>query len=140
MDDLARARAMLPGHTLALARGDRTLVRDERGIAPMMQLLQEGGSLRGYAAADVVVGKAAAMLFAYAGISAVYADVLSEAAARALRRYGVAYSYRTPAPYIVDRSGTGRCPMETAVLHTEDCAVAYEILKERLAAMRARHK
>ena len=89
---------------------------------------------------ELRVGKAAAMLFAYAGISAVYADVLSEAAARALRRYGITYSYRTPAPYIVDRSGTGRCPMETAVLHTEDCAVAYEILKERLAAMRARHK
>ena len=69
MNDLERAKEGLSGHTLCLARGEEVLVRDERGIAPMMALLAEGKDLKGFSAADRVVGKAAAMLFVKAKIS-----------------------------------------------------------------------
>ena len=63
MNDLRRAKEGLKGHTLCLVRGEKILVRNERGIAPMMALLSEGYELAGFSAADRVVGKAAAMLF-----------------------------------------------------------------------------
>ena len=63
MSDLERAKGGLSGHTLCLVRGEEILMRDERGIAPMMALLAEGKDLTGFSAADRVVGKAAAMLF-----------------------------------------------------------------------------
>ena len=55
MNDLQRAKEGLKGHTLCLVRGEEILVRDERGIAPMMALLEEGYELTGFTAADRVL-------------------------------------------------------------------------------------
>ena len=116
MNDLERAKEGLKGHTLCLVREDEILVRDERGIAPMMALLAEGKSLIGFSAADRVVGKAAAMLFVKAKIRELFAETISRSAAEFLEENGLPFSYRTMTEYIVNRDGTGRCPMESAVL------------------------
>ena len=77
MTDLERARQLLPGHSIALCRGEERLTDDARGIAPMMNLLAAGQDLHGFSVADLVVGRAAALLFVRAGIVAVYAATLS---------------------------------------------------------------
>ena len=85
MNGLERAKEGLNGHTLCLVRGEEVLVRDERGIAPMMALLAEGKSLIGFSAADRVVGKAAAMLFVKAKIKELFAETISSSAAEFLQ-------------------------------------------------------
>ena len=137
MSDLERAKEGLNGHTICLVRGEEVLVRDERGIAPMMALLAEGKSLIGFSAADRVVGKAAAMLFVKAKIKELFAETISRSAAEFLQNSGLPFSYRTMTEYIVNRDGTGRCPMESAVLLCTDAESGYRILKEKLAALKA---
>ena len=80
MIDAIRAKTLLheANHTCVLCRGDVTHVSDRIGIAPMMEFLDAGLELRGFCAADRIVGKAAALLFVLAGVCAVYADVMSE--------------------------------------------------------------
>ena len=136
MTDAARARDALPGHTLALCRGEECIVSDLRGIAPMLSLIGEGKDLRGWSAADVVVGKAAALLFVYAGIAEVYAGVLSDKGAAVLEERGIPYSCGGRAPYIVNRQGDGVCPMERAVEKIFDPAEALSALQTRLAELR----
>ena len=136
MSDLERAKEGLKGHTLCLVRGDETIVHDERGIAPMMALIAEKNDLAGFSAADRVVGKAAAMLFVKAGIKELFAETVSEAAAAFLRESGVPFSFGKMTEFIVNREGTGRCPMESTVLSCLDAEEGYLLLKEKLASMR----
>lgn len=136
MSDLDRAKATLTGHTLCLVKGEDMLVFDGRGIAPMMGLIEEGRDLSGYSAADKVVGKAAAMLFFKAHIKELYAETISKAAADFLKEKGLPFSYGRMTERIVNREGTGWCPMESAVLTTDDAEKGYLLLKQRLAAMK----
>ncbi len=76
MTDLDTAKAHLSGHSLCLCKDGAWFTDDGRGISPMLRLIGENRGLRGYAAADIIVGKAAAMLFVKAGIAAVYGKVI----------------------------------------------------------------
>ena len=80
MTDLEQAKLNLNGHTLSLCKGENRITSDKRGISPMVNLLCGNVSLSGWSAADLVVGKAAALLFVYAKVKEVYGKVLSEEA------------------------------------------------------------
>ena len=111
-------------------------ISEYKGIRPLMELLEKGESLEGAYIADKVIGKAAAYLAVYGKASYVYAKVISTAAKEVLEKAGVYGEYEEEVPYIINRAGTGRCPMESAVWETEDAREAYEILKEKLQSMK----
>lgn len=114
-----------------LPAGGDAVCLSERGIAPLVHILRRSpGLLRGAAAADRVVGKAAAMLFAYGGVREIYAAVLSDHAAAFLDDCGVAYGFEKRVPYIVSRSGDGMCPMETRALFLEDADEAWKLFDQ----------
>lgn len=135
--DIERAKQALgeEGVTFAAVLADgRLLVSGKKGIAPMMELLgQDAGALAGAAVADKVIGRAAAFLLEKAGAAAVYADVLSTHAKEVLERSGMAFSFGKEVPYIINRAGTGMCPMEACVLGLADAGEAYEALRKKLA-------
>ncbi len=116
-------KQLLSGHTLVLSRGDAIEISDERGVKPL--LARVGRSYAGYTAADRVVGRAAAFLYALLGVERVYAEVVSAPAAEVLARYKIACVAETVVPRIRNRRGDGFCPMETAV---EGCMTAEEAL------------
>lgn len=120
------------GYTCVAWSGGELLTSRERGVKPLLAWIREGRDLRGCAAADRVVGKAAALLYAYMGVSALYAGVASEPAADVLRRFGVDAEIGQVVPRIRNRAGTGFCPMETAVQGTDDPAVARVVLEEKV--------
>ncbi|MDE6598266.1 MAG: DUF1893 domain-containing protein [Clostridia bacterium] len=132
MSDLQTAKNNLVGHTLCLCKDGNCILSDKRGIAPMMDLIAEGVDLSGYSVADTVVGKAAAMLFVKCGIKNVFAKTLSENGKRILDKFNLAYEYEMLTEKIINRAGTDMCPMEKAVLDTDDIDEAYEILKTKL--------
>ena len=107
-----KKRFVAGGYTLMLTNGREYLTSFERGVSPLVKLLDSGRDLRGWYAADKVAGKAAAALYVLLGVSSVYAATLSESALVMLRSRGTAVSYDNVVPYIVNRSGTGLCPME----------------------------
>ena len=85
MTDIEIAKANLNGHSICLCRDGAILTDDGMGISPMMQAIAEGKELTGYAVADVIVGKAAAMLFVKAGIVCVHGKTMSFSARDFLR-------------------------------------------------------
>lgn len=86
-----------------------------RGVADLYDLYTGDPTfLSGAEIADKVVGKGAAALMRIGGIRAVYADVISEAAAALLTEGGINVTFGQKVPYIVNRRGDGRCPLETA--------------------------
>ena len=137
MTDLEKAKSALFGHSIALCRGENLVTDDSRGIAPMMKFIGEGRDLRGFSAADLVVGRAAAFLFIKAGISAVYAENLSRGGLELLEKAGIYTEYKNLAEYILNRRGDGICPMEDAVASAENPDDACFLIKKRMSELKA---
>lgn len=136
MSDIDRAKAALRGHSVAVCRAGEVMTRDGRGIAPLLAIASEENALRGASVADLIVGKAAAMLMTYAGVPEVYAEVMSEAGERTLSEHDIPHSCGLLVPYIIDRTGKDVCPMERAVADVSDPAEAYAVLSARLEELK----
>ena len=137
MTDPERANRLLIERncTVVLCRGERVYTDTRRGVAPLLALLDEGEDLRGFSAADKVVGKAAAFLYLRLGVTAVYGGVMSEPAYRLLTDHGVTAAYGTLTPAIRNRAGDGFCPMETVTLPLTDPTEAESAIRRRLAEL-----
>lgn len=89
-------------------------VMRQRGIRDLHDLLHDDRELlRGAFVADKVVGKGAAALMIAGGVEGLYTDVVSREALELLNCYGLTAEYATVADHIINRAGTGRCPVET---------------------------
>lgn len=124
--DLENCKSVLhtKGYTCVAQQGGQLYTATERGIRPLMHWL-ESGILHGAVLADKVIGKAAAFLLEKGGAKAIYADVISIPAAEVLERAEIEYGFKKKVPYIQNRTGDGICPMENAVLSTENADEAY---------------
>ena len=126
---LSRAMTMLQTqeYSCVLCDDNRVLTSKRTGIAPLLSLLDAGEDLRGMAAADRIVGKAAAFLLLCGGVRAVYGEVMSRKARELLEHEGVLVRYGTLVDAIRNRADTDICPMERAVLALNDPADAPKV-------------
>lgn len=134
MNDIVRAKELLTdgGFTCVILKGDTVFSSHERGVKPLLGLLDSGVNYNGYYAADKVVGKAAAFLYVLLGIKALYASVISTPALEVLKSYKIDVSYETVVEMIRNRTDTGYCPMEQAVLNLSEPSKALRAIKETL--------
>ena len=135
--DREKARQILEqgGHTCVLYWEKKVYTDDRRGVLPLLDFLAQSRNWQNFCAADKVVGKAAAFLYQLMGIRALYAQIVSEPAAKVLTDAGIALSYDTFVPAIRNRTSTGFCPMETAVWDLDDPEEALAVLKITLQNM-----
>ena len=113
----AKIKALLhEGHySCVIQHGDEVRTFSRRGVIDLYELYEtERGFMQGAYVADKVIGKGAAALLALGGVAYVHADVASVAALDLLRQAGIEAECDRQVPYIVNRQGDGRCPLETA--------------------------
>jgi len=136
-DDLRRAVALLEsgGHTCVLCCGAAVLASDAHGVAPLLGWLADGVELAGFAAADRVVGRAAALLYARAGVTRVHAVLASEPGLAVLAAHGIQADAERVVPAILNRPRTASCPMEAAVADIDDPHAAEPALRAAVTAM-----
>lgn len=131
----ARMLLLAGGYTCVLRKNDTLYTATERGVKPLVRWLTEGIDVRGFSAADKVVGRATAYLYVLLGVREVWAAVMSEAAAEVLHRHGIEASQDQLVPNIINRSGTGICPFEEAVLDIQTPEEALTAIREKMKAM-----
>lgn len=102
------------GLTLVVKCGNGEIHRfTQRGVKDLLTLVQERPEvLRGALVADKAVGKAAAACMIVGGVKRVHADVMSEPALALLQAQLVDAEYGQLTHHIINRDGTGWCPME----------------------------
>ena len=127
-------------YTCVLCKGDSIYTSTERGVKPLLNWLDEGRQFKEFSAADKVVGKATAFLYVLLGAKEVYAPVMSEGAVSVLEENGISVRYDTLAKNIINRMGTGICPMESAVKDISEPQEAVAAIKARLAALQNGNK
>ena len=119
-------------YTCVLYGRDEVISSRERGIKPLIGFIDSGNDFNGFSAADKIVGKAAALLYAYMGVKELYAEVIGRQALEVCEKYGIAVTYGIVTPKIINRKGDGVCPMEEAVEGINDPASAVTAVKEKL--------
>lgn len=88
MTDIEIAKGTIDGHSVCFCKDGKSFTLDGMGLSPLMRMINEGKDLHGYSAADVVVGKAAAMLFKKLGVVSVHGKLMSETGADFLENRG----------------------------------------------------
>jgi len=104
------------GCTLVFCKNGEMYTDHERGVKTLLGFVNQGKVFSGYSVADKVVGKAAAYLYVLLDIDELYADIISESALDVFTDSGIEVFYGTSVGRIKNRSNTGYCPMETAVM------------------------
>ena len=140
--DTAKAREILMsgGHTCVFCRGDEIISSDEKGLRPLLARLDSRESLHGLCAADKVVGKAPAMLYALLDVTEVYAPVMSREAARVFDERGIAHECDLLTDGIFNADKSDSCPMELAVRDAETPEDGLRQIKAAIADMRRNRK
>ena len=117
--------------SLVLARNGQLIFKSKsHGIADMIAMIDELGKLtEGASLADSVVGRAAALLCVYAGITSVYGSRMSEGAVAILKSKGIHHEFGELVPRILNRKMDDVCPFDKAVLRLEDPTLALEKLR-----------
>lgn len=103
-----------------------------RGVKPLIDFLESGIDFSDFYAADKVVGAGAAHLYVLLKVKAVWAKVISEKAKKILQENNIAVSFETQVPYIINRTGDGACPIETAVMGISNSNDAFVTIKQIL--------
>lgn len=136
--DLEKAAEMLRNgdYTCVLCKGKEIITCTERGVKPLLDLLDSGKDLKDFSAADKVVGKAAAFLYVLLDVKAVYSPTMSESAIHLLEANGICPQYDIPVENIINRSGTGICPMEETVKELSVPKEALTAIRQRLSELR----
>jgi hypothetical protein len=119
-----------------LCSDDDIKTSTKRGVAPLLQWLDEGENLSGYSAADKVIGKGAAFLYVLLGIKEVYANVISRRALEALENNNIYVKYKMLAEAILNRDNTGFCPIETAVCGISEPDAALAEIRETIKRLK----
>ena len=133
-----RAREILieNGYTAVLCSEDEVYYSTERGVKPLIGFLESGKDFGGFCAADKTVGLGAAHIYILLRVRSVFATVISSSARALLESAGIAVSFESEVPYIINRKGDGRCPIETAVLGITDSKDALTKIKQALKALK----
>jgi len=136
MKDLDVAKAQLHKKRLTLTivkKGNILFETASHGISGFLHAIKQLGSgLQGASVADRVVGKANALLFVYAGISEVYAEILSKKANAVFRENRIPFEWKELAINILNSNRSSICPFEKAVADVSDPKRAYAELKALL--------
>ncbi len=137
MKDLIKAKEILLSgkYTCVICKGNEIFTSEFRGVKPLVKWYAENTELEGFSAADKVVGKATAYLYALLGVKRVFAKVISLPAKEVLENHQIAVEFETLVPNIINRAGDGICPFELAVQDTDDAEEAYKIISFKMEEM-----
>lgn len=108
----------------------------DRGVKPLLELVNNNINVNGCNSIDKVIGKAAAFLYIILGVNNIYAEIISEPAYKLLLENNVNIKYETLVPFIINRAKNGRCPMEEAVLNITDKNEALTAINKKVLELR----
>lgn len=136
-NDTKKARDILVknGYTCVFCRENEEFHSNLRGVRPLIDFLESNTDFNGFSAADKTVGLGAAHLYLLLGVKSVWAKVISQGAKEILEKNGVEVSFEEEVPYIINRRGDGRCPIETAVGGIAYPDEALRVIKETLSRL-----
>ena len=123
-------------YTCFMTNGQTNIFSRDRGVKPLIKWYEENNDYSSFVAADKVVGKGAAFLYALMNVRAVYAVVLSKSAKEVLEENKIEVYCKKMVEAIRNRDNTGFCPIESALKGIKDKKEALPVIKETLERLK----
>jgi hypothetical protein len=122
---------------LVFRRGELIFSSGNRGILPLIEAIEnlEIGDNGSLLTADRIVGRAAALLNLYMGVSEVHALLISAGAKELLKEHRVDFQFKEETDAIKMKDGVIFCPFERLVQDISDPKEAYVKIKAKLECM-----
>ena len=114
-----------------IRNGDSMRIFRERGVADLFRLQHEEPQL--------LRGAFIAALMVLGGVEGLFADVVSRPALELLAGAGIAVEYTVVVPNIVNRAGTGTCPVEQLCAGAASAAECLPLIEGFMQKMKERH-
>ncbi|MDE5862613.1 MAG: DUF1893 domain-containing protein [Ruminococcus sp.] len=134
MKNLEKAKKLLEegGYTFVAVSRNETITSTERGVIPLLDVIENRKNLKGFSVADKVTGKAGAFLYTVIRPDELFTDVISKPALEVFEENNINVEYNTLTKAIRNRTDTGFCPMETAVKDTSEPLTAISLIREKV--------
>jgi hypothetical protein len=129
--DLAKGELYENKLTLVIVKNGKILYQsDNHRISGFLDAIEKcGQNLEDSSVADRVVGKAVALLCAYAKVKEVYASVLSQKAQTVLKENKIGYQWKELVENVLNIEKTGMCPFEKSAANISNSQQAYQTFK-----------
>ena len=113
---------------VVVSSSGKVLTFTGRGVSDLYKLYRNSQEfLYSGSIADKVIAYGAAVLMVAAGVAKVYTPVISRDAAQLFQDTGIQFEAGEITEYIVNRSGTGRCPLEERLMQMKERSIADKI-------------
>ena len=133
IEDMDTARELLSTadfSIVVLKTGTVLTKKQGDGINPILETVDEmGEELQGAIVGDRILGKASALLCAYAKVGGVYAPQATKTAIAVLIRTGIPGQTDELIPYVKNRDSDNLCPFEDMLADVDLPEEAYKVLK-----------
>ena len=123
-----------PDKTCFILKDNKVIFTSEKkGVKPMMNFYSDyGTSEEPLTVVDRIMGKGAVILAILIGANHVVTPVVSRLALDFANNHNITAEYNKVVPNIINRTGDGKCPIESAVANIKDVDEGYEVIKETL--------
>jgi hypothetical protein len=111
----------------AYVLADATLTSQKSGLMPLFELIERGLDLSEGAAADKMVGFAAAVLLKKLNVKAIFSQNITPRALSFLTENGIEVEFENIIPSVLSPSG-GMCVFETALLNVKTYDAALQAI------------
>ncbi len=138
-NDIIKAKEILDKEnaTCVFCRDESVIISHKRGVNPLIELIESGENYSRFSVADKVVGNGAAFLYVILNIREIFAKVISDAACDTFNKYGISYMYENRVKSIQNRTNTGICPMEQAVMNAKTPDEAFMFIKKKIEELKS---
>lgn len=128
-------------YTCIVIRGEEEIYHSrDKGVKPLMDYIKQHEQLESIKVLDKIVGKGAMVLAIKSKANEVITPTISQKALDLAKKYHIDVQYDKVVPYIINRTGTGPCPIESAVGPIDQIEEAYKVIITTLAALRQQVK
>jgi hypothetical protein len=131
--NLAKKRLIQKNLSLVIVKDGKVLFETEsHGVGDLLKAVSRlGDDMRDASVADRIVGRAAALLFVFSGVKAVFAVTASDGGIEELKKNSIFCEYENKVTNILNLKKTDACPFEKLVAKLSNPEKAYEVLKTR---------
>jgi len=129
--NLAKNRLIQKDLSLVIVKDAKVLFETEsHGIGDLLKAINQiQNQMKGSSVADRIVGRAAALLFIFSGVQAVFAVTASDGGIEVLKKNSVFCEYESRVTNVLNLKRTDVCPFEKLVAKLSSPEKAYEALK-----------
>ena len=131
--ELAKEEFLKGNYTFVMAGEGKIITNTNKGLSPIIELIESGDDFSDYAVCDKITGRAAAFLYVLLGIEAVHAKKMAKLAIQILDRAEIKYSYDEIIETVLDSEMKEIDPVELSVLRSGSAVQAINDIKSALS-------